>query len=613
MNRSIVLYLVIVLWIVTTFPCKIGFTAESSPTALASIRLYNPTSWSGSMVVEVPTGHVGAPGQIDWTQVRLLAENGKEVPFAIREGRPHWKARLTAPVTTPRAEDLIVFSAALPHDAWTRINVVAGSQRKASALSERDGQIIVSYPGLEVTVAATTGTLTSIVAFGESVLDNPLSLSFWKGANPGGNKQLLNQPHTELVAKSSTAGMTELHFVIEFDERLSMALSYRIHASGLVEVSLDERPWHGVTPWLDHAGEIKLSLRGPGESLPYLVNRAPFYGFDDFASVVHHAAAVRRLPKASVLELGEETTNGRRWNRRLFLLPSDRNPHAITELAEAVDKGVVVDVIPVGMVLPAKKLQIAHSSEANIAAQYLGEALKKRGLDAELVTSNTAADAAVVLQRVAPQDAQGIDGDGFEIQPNPQGGGVVIRACTRFGLIQAALRTAEYLAKPAVNVQIPLMASNPAVQLRAGGFGGSPPEVDFPYGSEEQWQEVSQRMLASGMNVMTDLGMWSNWKMPVSYRYMPELQSTAPGAHDEVSGAPLSQIDAHRKHALKLLRFLHDRGVKVWLWLPVGCVPTTYAAGSSRGHAQRCAVLYPSALQSLSGSIPQGASRNIRN
>jgi hypothetical protein len=509
--------------------------------------------------------------------VRLQAENGTEVPFAIREGRPHWKARLTAPVAAPRAEDLIVFSASLPHDAWTQIDVVAGSQRKASALSERDGQIIVSYPGLEVTVAAATGTLTRIVAFGESVLDDPLSLRFWKGAAPRGKKQLLDQPHAELVAKSSTAGMTELHFVIKFDERLSMALSYRVHANGLVEVLLDERPWHGVTPWLDHAGEIRLSLRGPGESLPYLVNRAPFYGFEDFASVVQHAAAVRRLPKASVLELGEETTNGRRWNRRLFFLPSDRDPNAITELAEAVDKGAVVDVLPVGMVLPAKKLKIAHSSEASIAAQHLGEALTKRGLDAELVTSDTAADSAVVLQRVAPQDAPGIEGDGFEIQPNPQGGGVVIRACTRFGLMQAALRTAEYLAKPAANVQIPLVASNPAVQLRAGGFGGSPNEVDFPYGSEEEWQKVTQGMLASGMNVMTDLGMWSNWKMPVSYRYMPELKSTVPGAHDEVSGAPLSQIDAHREHAQRLLRFLHDRGVKVWLWLPVGCVPTTYA------------------------------------
>jgi hypothetical protein len=126
-------------------------------------------------------------------------------------------------------------------------------------------------------------------------------------------------------------------------------------------------------------------------------------------------------------------------------------------------------------------------------------------------------------------------------------------------------------------VRIPLIASNPAVDFRAGGFGGGDFEVDFPYGDVAEWERVLSALASSGMNVMADLGMWGNWKMPVTYRYMPELRSSAPDAYDEVSGAKFSEIDAHRAKGLKLLSFLHERGVRVWLWLPIGAVPTTYA------------------------------------
>lgn len=545
--------------------------AANGKEVLASIDLRNPTAWEGAMAVEVPVGRIATPGLIDWSKVRLLAEDGNEVPFAIREGRPHWKARLTAPVTTPRAEDLLVFSATPRRDAWTRIKLVVGARRDMSALREEAGQLVVSYPGLEVAVAASSGMLTRVTAFGEAVLDKPLGIRFTR------NKQPLNPVRATLTAKSSTAAMTEMHFVIEVDERLAMALSYRIHACGQVEVWLDERPWQGASPWVERSAEIALPLSGATETLPHLLNRVPFYGFKDYEEVVKHVASVRRLPKAGVLELGEETTNGRRWNRRLFFLPGARAGEAAT-LAKAADEGVIVDVAPASLAFSAWAARIAHPLEDHVAADRIAEALDKRGVEAKLV-GNVAdvSDAAVVLKLAAPEAAPGIEGDGFEIRPNARNNGVVVTACTRFGLTQAALRMAEHLAKPAATVGLPLVAGNPASHLRSGGFGGGDFEVGFPYGSESEWRETFEQLVASGMNVVGDLGMWGNWKMPVSYRYMPELRSTDKDAHDEVSGAKFAEFDAHREHALRLIRFLHDRGVKVWLWLPIGCVPTTYA------------------------------------
>ena len=544
---------------------------------LATLLLRNPTAWDKSVVVEIPTGHIAAPGIIDWSQVHLLADDGSEAPFAIREGRPHWCARLAAPVKAPRAEDLLVLSAAPRRDAWSRIRVVAGRQRDASALREQAGQWIVSYSNLEVAVESTTGRLIRLVAGGESFLDRPLEMKFWRLAGAEGKRKSLTEAHARLVAKSTTAAMTELHFLMELDRQLSMALTYRIHACGLVEIWVDERPWKGVSPWVDHAGDIKLSLGGPAEILPHMVNRGPYFGFKDFASAVEHTAAIHRKANLAVLELGEETTNGRRWNRRLYFLPGD--PARAAVLADAIDKGIVVDVEPRSMALPAKELRVACLPQAHIAAEVLNAAFKKRGI-AEPVPAKTEAEANIVLRLVASRDAAGIEGDGFEIRPNSRGDKVVITACTRFGLVQAALRTAEYLAKPTAVNRVPLVASNPAVALRAGGFGGGPWEVDFPYGSQRQWEEALQRLVASGMNTMADLGMWSNWKMPVSYRYMPELRSTDRNAYDEASGASLAGVETYRRQAQRLLAFAHDRGVKVWLWLPVGCVPTTYACTS---------------------------------
>ncbi|MFN8574470.1 MAG: hypothetical protein U0132_20630 [Gemmatimonadaceae bacterium] len=170
----------------------------------------------------------------------------------------------------------------------------------------------------------------------------------------------------------------------------------------------------------------------------------------------------------------------------------------------------------------------------------------------------------------------GISGDGFVIRAHDSTPGRFdIIAGTTFGLFRATSEIAKHL-RPRGTPTLPLIAENPVVDLRAGGFGGAGHEVDFPLGSDAEWEHALDGLIGSGMNVMTDLGMWSNWKMPVVFKYMPELQSTAKDAHDEVTGANFADFAEHRVHGLKLLAYLHARGVKVWLWLPVGALPTSF-------------------------------------
>ena len=133
--------------------------------------------------------------------------------------------------------------------------------------------------------------------------------------------------------------------MLEVDARLSMAVSYAIHASGVVEICVDERPWQPPSPWVDRVASVDWPVGGRAEPLPYLVNRAPFYGFKDYAAAVSHAAAVRHFDGAAVVELGEQTTNGRRWMRRLMCVPRDRVDR-IAALIEAADKGLIVEADP---------------------------------------------------------------------------------------------------------------------------------------------------------------------------------------------------------------------------------------------------------------------------
>ncbi|MCC6125212.1 MAG: hypothetical protein IT426_09640 [Pirellulales bacterium] len=60
---------------------------ESTAKPLASIRLNNATPCADAGLVEVPIGSLATPGEIDWTRVRLMRD-GREIPFAVREGRP---------------------------------------------------------------------------------------------------------------------------------------------------------------------------------------------------------------------------------------------------------------------------------------------------------------------------------------------------------------------------------------------------------------------------------------------------------------------------------------------------------------------------------------------
>jgi len=88
-----------------------AMAADATP--LAMIRLYNPTSWDGPAIVEASIGRIASPEALQWDRVRLVID-GQDVPFAFREGSPHWKADLVAPLATLRSEDLLVFPCRVP-------------------------------------------------------------------------------------------------------------------------------------------------------------------------------------------------------------------------------------------------------------------------------------------------------------------------------------------------------------------------------------------------------------------------------------------------------------------------------------------------------------------
>ncbi|MCC6729841.1 MAG: hypothetical protein IT208_10935 [Chthonomonadales bacterium] len=558
---------------------------------IASVRLFNPTRWSGPTVVEVPVGSLVTPGLVDWGRLRLIAA-GHDVPFAIREGRRHAAAALVAPVRDPRAEDLLVFSCAVTPGRWLRLDLVPGSPPAGSALRRRDGALIVSYPGLVVTFDAESAMLRALRAHGVEMLREPMALVLWR-AEPRGVRPSefaaglarptyeikrtrdLGAPRARLVASSSTPAMTELHFVLEHRHAPALALTYRVHRAGRVEVVADERPWTGASPWIGRAAHFRLDLAGEAEPLSRLANRAPYYGFKEYAAAVHFPAEIRRKNGAALVVLGEEFANGRRWSRNLLAAAPGDAANA-RELATLADEGLIVDPAPFAVPWLARAARLTGPPPARTAMRTLEKSLEQAGVSVS--AGAPGGGQAIAMELVGDGQAVGISGDGFAVRPAPDGG-VAVLAATPFGLMQAAHRLAERIAltRPGAPVRVPLIAANPVVDLRAGGFGGGDFEVDFPYGDDAEWESVLDRLVASGMNVMGDLGMWGNWKMPVSYRYMPELRSEAPDAYDEVSGARFADFASHREHGLKLLRFLHERGVRVWLWLPIGAVPTTYA------------------------------------
>jgi len=571
---------------------------QSNTDVLASIRLYNPTRWTHQTLVEVPVGELAAPGLIDWRKVRLVCD-GQDVPFSLREGRVHWRASL-APVTDPRAEDLMVFTLAVPQGAWTHIDLVSGRREKKTALSREGARLVVSYPNLKVVIDEITGMLVQVEAFGEGLLAMPISAEFFhveEGVIEHSDLSLLSYsflsyshpsarvkrertgaaPHARLVSSFSEAALTELNFLLESEKGPGMALTYRVLPGGPIEIWADERPWEGPSPWLNYGVEYKLSLRGEEERLPHFETQFPFFGFKDYGSAVKNIGILHRGKGVATLEIGEASINGRRWNRRLYIAGGDQLAH-LGEMIELVDEGLVMDAAPVSLGLEAQPLQIFYPDGCQVIAERLVQALRRAGWQAE---SSSGAEedgrAAMVLKIVERPEAVGLEGDGFAIQPRQGGNGASIMAGTRFGLMMGTLKVAEQARRTADTASIPLIASNPAVDLRAGGFGGDPHEVDFPYGSDDEWTKVFDNLIASGMNVMGCLGLWGNWKMPLTFKYMPELRFDSPDAYDEVSGAKFSEFSSVRDRALKFLNYLHDRGVRVWLWVPVGAIPTTFA------------------------------------
>jgi hypothetical protein len=276
-----------------------------------------------------------------------------------------------------------------------------------------------------------------------------------------------------------------------------------------------------------------------------------------------------------MLELGDESLNGRRFYRRLIAPPVE-SATKMKDLAEALDEGFVVEIQPVSAAITQELTGVVSDDVSNAAAAKTAvDALKNAGVVLSEL-SDTASAPVVELMPAAEDGLHNQEGDGFAIEPGANGG-VVVHARTRLGGYNAAQAIARHLRRFGKDGGLPLVARTPVVQLRAGGFGGGNFEGDFPYGTDDEWRRTFDGLLDSGMNVFGCLGMWGNWKMPVAYKYMPELHSDAPDAYDESSGARFSELDQQRERGLRLMQYLHRRGAQVWLWIPIGCVPTTYA------------------------------------
>ena len=555
---------------------------------LARISLYNPTGWCGATRVEIPVGRISTPGLIDWREV-ILMEEGREIPWAIREGKAHWKAELEAPITEPRAEDILVFNCRVPGQKWTSVDIVTGKREKQTVITQEGDNIVVTYPDFKVVINKDKATLQEMMAGGESILKIPLGIMPYElsdkgyeftghlgpGYVPGkikiNNKALLEYK-ARMISSSSTGAMTELNFVVETGSGLAMAVTYRIYTNGYLEILADSRKWRGTSPWVKHAVEFNLSIKGEEEKLEHFENRPPFYGYKGSDAAVKYTGMLYKGGEVEVVALGEEAVNGRKYRRRICAF-SKSGTNNISDLLEIMDEGLVFQVVPVQSKMMSPKIGIVAEKQAVRAAQNLAAKLKESGYDTEII-SEPAGNNCVVFELLT-EEQEAIAPDGFAILPRDSGG-VAVRASTILGLYKASNEIAIYFQKEGSEKGFPLMARNPVVSFRGGGFGGGGFEVDFPYGSEKEWEYVFEQLLESGMNKFCCLGMWSNWKFPVSYKYMPELQSKKPGAYDEVTGTEFAQYEQQRQHGLKLANYLHERGGKINLWLPIGCVPNTF-------------------------------------
>lgn len=566
-----------------------GVKEESN---IASIRLYNPNKSGAPTIVEIPIGNIATSGLVDWQNVQLNYD-GEEIPFSIREGQAHWKAALVAPVKKPRAEDLLVFSIRVPSKQWVQVELIAGHSKSNVALAKKGSKLVISYPDMTVVIDEHTGMLTKLEAFGESVLTTPLEVQFFKvgegvatyhGTMGVGNglpiidiKKLENieSPNVKLFSWSSTEALTEINFVLKPMKGPTVGLTYRIYPNHQIEIMSDERPWQGTSPWLDGGLEYKLSLAGSKEMLSGFQTHFPMYGYKDYAASVNSVGTLYHGTKAKTFELGEESLNGRFWHRHLAIYPKTDKAQK-NDLLTMLNDGLVVEVIPVRSKPLSRNIQVIYSKEINAVGELVVNNLRNEGIEATTVSRMGSTSKSTILLNIAKDPtALGISGDGFLIQPLSKDKGIEVIAGSTFGLYRGTSYFSE-LNNTGGDMTVSLISQNPVVDLRAGGFGGGRVEVDFPYENDSVWEHAFSKMITNGMNTMTDLGMWSNWQMPVYFKYMPALQSNSPDEYDPVSGLKFSQIASSRAHGLKLLNFLHARGVKVWLWIPIGAIPTTF-------------------------------------
>ncbi len=569
------------------------FAAEEDRSPIASVRLYNPTSCDAETTVEVPVGSLGNPEAIDWRNVSLRYDS-EAVPFSLREGAAHWRAKLTAPLEKPSAEDLLVFSVRVPPGHWKLVDLVPGAPDQQSALVRENEVLRITYPEITVLVNERTGQLTSVQLGEESVLSDPLSYRFFdlgEGTaepityvGPGYLSPVVSMkkeaeqppPTVRLVSRSSNAALTELNFILQPQHGPSVGLTYRIYANRQIEILSDERPWDRRSPWLDCCLEYELPLSGTSENLPYEQSHLPYYGFKDYAAAIKSVGIVRRGTKTFSFERGEESVNGRFWRRQLTFYPMSEweNRDGLLQLLE---QGLVVQTDPIRSQPLNAPLRVGCTDEAQSVGELLLDRLRQKGIEATLETvasENSVCE--VGLRLLDGPEAVDIRGDGFAVVASPQRSGVEILAGTKFGLFRGVSQVLRKMPIDDKTITVPLIAENPVVDLRSGGFGGGNFEVDFPYGDETEWKSTFDQLADSGMNVMGCLGMWGNWKMPIRYKYMPELWSDDPAAYDELSGARFVDFEMYHEKSIRLTRYLHDRGVKIWLWIPLGTIPTSF-------------------------------------
>ena len=573
------------------FQCLLLYAQAPANAQLAAIRLYNPGESNLPTVVEVTVGSIATPGLIDWQNVHL-EYNGKTIPFSIREGKAHWRAALTTPIVKPAPEDLIVFTIPSLSKKWMQINVINGVAKTQSVIKGKGRLISVFYPNMKVLINEQTGMLTNVVAFGDSLLSAPMQLNFFEidtglvelhgNMNPGNSpaslslltKKPSNTSSVKLVSSSSNSALTELNFVLTNEDSVSIGLTYRIFPNNQIEIISDERPWSGSSPWLDHAVKNELLIIGEKKQLAGFETHFPYYGFKDYASSVRSTGILHKGIKSKIFELGEESINGRFWKRKLAFSPI-RTIEKDQTILDILDEGLIVKTLPYHSKRLAANTQVTFSNEIAELGKMLVDELAKKGIGVKNESKDEKAmPNAISLNLTGNDSTSGIRGDGYRIESSENK--IEISAFTKFGIFRALDACIQSLNTSPLSKRIPLISSNPVVDLRGGGFGGGKFEVDFPYGDEKEWKKSLDGLMKSGMNSVTDLGMWSNWKMPVTFKYMPELKSNNPEAYDEVSGAKFSYFDSSRVFATKLINYLHDRGVKVWLWIPVGAVPTTF-------------------------------------